>query len=269
MPKSVRRGAIALVAVVAIYIGSLLAFQRLLLFPRHAVREVPAPQIAELDTLHIETDEGEVEAWFLPGRGVSVDHPGPLVIFAHGNAEVIDHWAEKLQPYRARGMSVLLAEYRGYGRSAGDPSQAEIVGDYVRFYDLALERSDVDPQRVVFHGRSLGGGVVCGLARERSPAALILQSTFTSVADASPWWAWSALSLDPFDNLACVSELDAPLLVIHGREDTLIPVSHAERLHAAADDATLVLYDAGHNDLPPSNTAYWADIDAFLSASGL
>jgi uncharacterized protein len=269
MPKWVRRGAIALVAFAAIYIGSLLAFQRLLLFPRHAVRETPAPQIAELDTLYIDTDEGEVEAWFLPGRGVSAEHPGPLVIFAHGNAEVIDQWAEKLQPYRDRGMSVLLAEYRGYGRSAGDPSQAEIVGDYVRFYDLALERPDVDPPRVVLHGRSLGGGVVCGLARERPPAAVILQSTFTSVPDASPWWAWSALSLDPFDNLACVAELDAPLLVIHGRTDTLIPMSHAERLHAAAEEATLVLYDAGHNDLPPAPAQYWADIHAFLSASSL
>jgi hypothetical protein len=162
-------------------------------------------------------------------------------------------------------MSVLLAEYRGYGRSAGDPSEADIVSDLVAFHDLAVARVEVDPSRVVLHGRSLGGGVVCGLSRERPPAAMILQSTFTSIPDASPWWAWSALALDPFDNLGCVSNLDAPLLVLHGRGDTLVPVAHAERLHAAAPGSQLVLYDAGHNDMPSA----WAEIDAFLRAAGL
>ena len=264
-----RRAGIGLATLFVLYVVGLLFFQRNLLFPRHLVRAVDAVEIPDLDTLSIDTNEGEVEAWFLPGRSVSADHPGPLVIFAHGNGEIIDHWPAKLQPYRDRGMSVLLVEYRGYGRSAGDPSEAEIVEDAVRFYDLAVARADVDPTRVVMHGRSLGGGVVCGLARERPPAALILQSTFTSIPDASPWWAWSALALDPFDNLAVVTEVDAPILIMHGRADTLIPVAHAERLHAAAPQSELILYDAGHNEFPPPKAPYWRDIDAFLTSAGL
>ena len=81
---------------------------------------------------------------------------------------------------------VLLPEYRGYGRSAGSPSQRAITEDLIAFYDLLARRPEVDAQRVVFHGRSLGGGAVCDLARHRKPAAVILMSTFTSMKRMAP-----------------------------------------------------------------------------------
>src|SRR5688572_30832441 len=119
--------------------------------------------IAGLERLHV----GPVEGWFLPAYGVAAGRPGPAVIFAHGNAEIIDPYALELEPYRRMGVSVLLPEFRGYGRSGGEPSEEGITDDFVAFHDLLAARPDVDPSRIVFHGRSLGGGVVCALAARR------------------------------------------------------------------------------------------------------
>jgi hypothetical protein len=227
----------------------------------------PGEGIEGLERWTLDHDDGVVEAFFIPGRGCTPDQPGPAVIFAHGNGELIDYWPEMLAPFRELGVSLLLPEYRGYGRSAGEPSEDGIVEDYVQYYDRLVERPEVDPSRVVFVGRSLGGGVVSALARRRAPAALILQSTFTSVpALAARWYVPRILIRDAFDTLDLLERgFRAPVLVFHGTEDTLIPVSHARQL-ARAVDAELVLYAAGHNDLPPAESDYWDRVERFLRA---
>ena len=266
--KRVRRlllGAVA--ALLLFWVLAVLGLQRLILFPSYAVRSTPGAgdDLADLDRLWIDTDEGRVEGWFLPGRGVSEERPGPIVLFAHGNAELIEQWPDMLQPYRDMGVSLLLPEYRGYGRSAGSPSEKAITDDLERFLTEVLRRPEVDPSRVIFHGRSLGGGAVCALARRRRPAALVLQSTFTSVADVARRWLVPRFMVrDRFDNLATLGGLDVPVLLVHGRRDRLIPVAHAETLRSAAPQARLVLYDADHNDCPPDWTVFWTDVRGFL-----
>ena len=255
---------------IVILLGVLVGLQRAILFPTWAV-SAPAQSEGEQDKeqLWLSTRKGRVEAWFLAGRGVSQAEPGPLVIFAHGNGEIIDHWPQTLDHYRQLGVSVLLPEFRGYGRSGGSPSEQGIVQDYVAFYDQVTARPDVDARRVVFHGRSLGGGVVCGLAKQRKPAALILQSTFTSVADlaAEKYLIPRFLIRDPFDSVEAVRGLDSPLLIIHGRDDELIPISHAHTLRAAAKRAELLVLPGGHNDTPRSWPELWKEIDAFLESA--
>ncbi len=204
---------------------------------------------------------GERVAWFVPAGGGG---PAPLVVGAHGNAETIEGWTEIAEGYRARGVSVLLPEYRGYAGTPGTPAERGLVQDFAAFLDVALARPEVDPRRVVFHGRSLGGGVVLALARERAPAAVILDSTFTSVADFARRFLVPRFAVrDPFDNVAALRELDRPVLILHGRPDRVIPVSHAHALAAAARHPTLVLHDQDHNDPPPAE--YWPAIDAFLA----
>lgn len=240
--------------------------QRYFLFPRHLVQAPRgvAQAIPDLEVLWLDTPQGRVEAWLLPGRGVSAQEPGPAVIFAHGNAEVIDHWASFLEPYQAMGITVLLPEYRGYGRSGGSPSQKSITEDLVRFYDLLVARPEVDPGRVIFHGRSLGGGAVCALAARRPPASLILQSTFTSVRELmAGYFVPGFLVADPFDNLAVLRHLAAPTLVVHGEHDMLIPHTHAQRL-AQASQGRLLSYPCDHNDCPPDWKHLWAQIRQHL-----
>jgi fermentation-respiration switch protein FrsA (DUF1100 family) len=262
--------------VVIAYLGyALLMFslQRFLIFPRWLVPKPPAPEVdlPGFERWSLVTDEGEVEAWFIPGAGVSAQRPGPAAIFAHGNAELIDHWPGTLEPYLRMGVSLLLVEYRGYGRSAGSPSQATITDDFVRFYDRLVARAEVDPRRIVLHGRSLGGGVVCALAAKREAAALILMSTFTSVADmARRYLMPRALVRDPFDNLAVIQRFGRPVLIVHGERDVTVPFRHAELLHRAAARSRLVRHaGSDHNDCPPDWPAFWRDVKRLLDEGGL
>ena len=256
-------------AVFAYLLYSVMIFgiQRSILFPRQAVPQIPpGREPAGLQRLSVAVPEGRVEAWFLPAGAATNQAKRPAVVYAHGNAERIELWPEMLEPYRRMGISVLLPEYRGYGNSAGSPSEEAITSDFVAFYDDLILRPEIDPARIVFHGRSLGGGVVCSLARQRPCAAMILESTFTSVRDmARKYLVPGFFVLDPFDNLEVVRTSKAPLLIAHGRQDPLIPFKHAEKLLAAAGSrAKLIAYDAGHNDFPPNPTIYFREIESFL-----
>lgn len=266
------RVAAVVLGVALILVVAVLELQRLVLFPRFAVRADPraGATIAGLERSWITTEQGSVETWWLPGDGVSAEHPGPAVVFAHGNAELVDHWPELLAPYRRLGVSVLLPEYRGYGRSAGDPSERAIVDDFVAAFDALVTRSDVDAKRVVFHGRSLGGGVVCGLARRRAPRALVLESTFTSIVDmARGWLLPRALVLDPFESADAVAKLDVPVLVGHGSHDRVVPTAHGRALAARAPNGRFVSYDSDHNDFPPDRRTWFAEIERTLREAGV
>lgn len=263
------------VALFSIYIVAMLgltAFQRRIVFPRHLTQPYPGAGngIAGLERLWIDTPQGKVEGWFIPADCAGPEHKAPLVIFAHGNAELIDYWPEELSGYRRMGVNLLLPEYRGYGRSAGSPSEQAIAEDFAAFYDLASRRPEVDDKRIVFHGRSIGGGAVCALAKLRRPAAMILQSSFTSLRSmAARFLVPGFLVADPFDNLDVVRGLDAPLLVIHGRVDRLIPFEQGRRLFEAAGQAKFIAYQCDHNGCPPDWDVYWKDIRGWLTDIGI
>jgi pimeloyl-ACP methyl ester carboxylesterase len=245
--------------------------ERLVLFPG-TMMGAPArlPDVRGLERIAVAIPEGEVEAFFLPAFDVPRGERRPVVLFAHGNGEIIDEWAEVLEPYRAMGVGVLLPEYRGYGRSAGTPSEAAIVDDFCKFYDELLRRPDVDAARIVLHGRSLGGGAVCALARQRTAAGLVLESTFTSVADvARRWLVPRSMLSNRFDNDSAVREFAHPILILHGRHDRVIPYSHAEALARVARGAKLVTYDCDHNDMRRETGEFWSEIRAYLESVGV
>lgn len=258
--------------VYAVYGAALFAMQRSMLFPARVVRAAPVALrlVHGVERWTVPVDGGEAEAFLLLGDGVSAAQPGPGVVFAHGNGELVDDWIEPLTAYQRLGVSVLLPEFPGYGRSAGTPSEAAIRDALVAAYDRLRTRPEVDPSRIVFHGRSVGGGAICALAKERRPAALILQSTFTSVrAMASKLLLPGFLVRDPFDNGAFVAGYDGPVFIAHGTHDSIIPFAHAEALAALAHRARFLSYDADHNDCPPSWSAYMQEVEAFLRETGL
>jgi fermentation-respiration switch protein FrsA (DUF1100 family) len=265
---------IVAVAMYTIWLLMLLALQRAMIFPG-AGSSPGEPDEAALSAAGItrwwlDTDVGRVEAWYAQGDQVSADAPGPAVIFAHGNAEYIDGYGHLMSVWKAMGVSVLLLEFRGYGRSAGAPSQDAITQDAVQFYDRLAARPEVDPSRIIFQGRSLGGGVVCDLATQRPPAALILMSTFSSVARmARSYLVPRFLVRHPFDNVAALTDFARPVLIVHGTHDRMIPVSHARELVKVAHDAALVEYDCDHNDCPPDWGVFWDEVSRFLRAAGL
>jgi uncharacterized protein len=205
----------------------------------------------------------KVEAWLLPARGTG---RMPLAIHAHGNGEAIDTWAESVAPLRDAGMAVLLVEYPGYGRSGGQPTEDAIVAAFVAAYDRAVADPRIDATRIVGYGRSMGGGAIAQLAARRPLAALVLESTFTSLRDmiaaaGLPDW----LIRYRLDSRAVLAKFSKPVLLIHGTQDGSIPVSHAHALRAAAPQARLELLACGHNDCPPQ----WELVLSFLRENGV
>lgn len=210
-------------------------------------------------------------AWFVPAPGASADNPRPVTIFFHGNAEIIDHQVPLIEGYMRMGCSVLLPEYPGYGRAEGAPGQRAIMEDAEYFVSELLKRKDVDAARIYLHGRSIGGGPAAQLAAIHEPAALILESTFTSMASfADGYLAPRFLVRHPFRTDRAVESLHAPLLIMHGTRDTLIPPNHAHELQKLAAQSThvrLVEYDCGHVDFPGRDNEddCWRKIETFLS----
>ncbi len=255
----------------AAYGGFIFLVQRHIMFPRSMIPSPPpvADKIPGLEKIWLETSSGRTEAWYLPPIPFR-NAPGPAVIFAHGNGELIDFWPDEMIPFRKMGIGVLLVEYPGYGRSAGSPSQKSITEAFVKAYDWLKIRPEVDPGRIVFFGRSLGGGAVCALAQERPSAALILMSAFTNVRTfAIRFLAPSFLVRDPFDNLAVVRSYSNPILVIHGKYDDVVPYRHGLVLSRSAPKAKMISYDCAHNDCLPGFGTFWADVEQFLQDSAI
>jgi len=218
---------------------------------------------AAAERIWLEGAGARTEAFFLASTApVNESTATPLVLYAHGNGELIDYWLDQFEPLRAAGISVLLVEYPGYGRSAGRPSEASIQHAMITAFDWAASQPRVDREHIIGWGRSLGGGAVCALARARPLAALVLESTFVSVrAMASEMFAIPGfLVRDPFDNLAVVRAFPGPILLLHGEHDPSIPVDHARMLQAAAAHSELHLLPCGHNDCERP----WALIEEFL-----
>ncbi|MEM7029640.1 MAG: alpha/beta hydrolase [Chloroflexota bacterium] len=255
-----------------IYAALVYVYQRQVLFPGQGVYSQLSPpnDLAGLEINWIEAEAGPVEVWFIPAPTASATTPAPVVIHTHGNGEVIDFWPAHLAPFLDMGISLMLVEYPGYGRSAGQPSQQSIEQVMLAAYDQLVVRPEVDAQRIIAYGRSLGGGVACVLAAQRPTAALILESTWTSTRPFLYRFGLPGfMARDPFDNLAVVSNYKNPLLIMHGVADTVIPYSHGQKLAQQASQGTFLSYQCGHNDCPPNKEQYWADISRFLREGGI
>ncbi len=238
--------------------------QRRVLFPAPRVFADGGPP-ERVERLWLETGSGRTEAWLLSPSGAGGKR-SPLLVFAHGNGELIDHWSREFETALGWGVHVLLVEYPGYGRSTGRPSERSIARVMLEAYDQLVRRPSIDPDRVIGYGRSLGGGAVCALARERRLAALVLESSFTSVRALAAGIGWpGALVLDPFDNEAVLRTFPAPVLVLHGRRDEVIPPGNAPLLARASARSELVWLECGHNDCARP----WREIRSFLEAHGL
>jgi fermentation-respiration switch protein FrsA (DUF1100 family) len=215
------------------------------------------------ESIWLDVDGQRVEAWLLPG---AASGPAPLLIHAHGNGELIDFWADAFTTLRAARIHVLLVEFPGYGRSAGTPSEVSVTTALVAAYDKVVADPRVDAHRIVGYGRSLGGGAIAQLVARRSVAALVLESSFTSLTDIiRRYYVPDWLIRNRFDTRAVLATYGGPVLIIHGTADGIIPVAHARALQASTLRATLQLLPCGHNDCPPQ----WELVLSFLASNGV
>jgi alpha-beta hydrolase superfamily lysophospholipase len=202
--------------------------------------------------LTIYADDGApvIAAQFPP----TVDRARTLVIF-HGNGETIGGRVQLAEDLRARGLGVVLAEFRGYGlaTSSGPPDEAGLYRDAAAILD-ELERQGIGPQRVALMGISLGTGVAAEMAARGRAATLILVSPYTSIsamaAGVTPFLPTGLLCPDRFDTLSKAPRVHVPTLVIHGEADEVVPFAMGQQVAAAIPGALLRAVRGGyHNDL--------------------
>lgn len=232
-------------------------------------RASPADIGLPFTPLQLATADGEtLDGWFVPAD--TKRETRGLVVFFHGNAGNIGHRLDYLRMFHDLGLATLIIDYRGYGLSSGSPSEKGTYLDAEAAWRHATRVLGFPAERVVIFGESLGGAVAAQLAAENRPAALVVASTFTSVPDMGidlyPLLPIRLLAHIRYDSLERLSKINCPLLVIHSRNDDIIPFAHGQRLFAAARPPKQLLEIAGgHNDGFVFGRADWVrQLDGFL-----
>lgn len=184
------------------------------------------------EQLGIPTADGQtLYGWH---RAASSSRPKRLVVYFHGNASSLLALLELQTLLLGAQWDFLGIHYRGYPGSTGVPSEAGLHQDALATWRWAVEQMEVSPARIVIHGRSLGGGVAVQLAAKVDPAALVLESTFTSLVELAkehfPWLPTGALLEHRFMTRDFAAKISCPVLVAHGRADSLIDVKHGREL---------------------------------------
>lgn len=194
-------------------------------------------------------DGARLVAWRSPAQ------PGqPTLLYLHGNGGNLASRAMRFARYQARGLGLLMLSWRGYSGSTGSPTEAHNVADAERAYQLLLA-DGVSAREIVLFGESLGTGVAVQLAARLPVAAVVLDAPYTSIVEvarrAYPFLPVGPLLRDRYETRRHISGLEAPLLILHGARDTVIPVDMGRSLHAMAPgEKNLVVFPQGnHVDL--------------------
>ncbi|MEI6634708.1 MAG: alpha/beta hydrolase [Chlamydiota bacterium] len=270
-----------LIGVVAGVVGVryfLIFFERSnLYFPTRAIEATPREIGLAYEDVRLTASDGvTIHGWYIPatiplapktpppgraskparlslGAGGPATGPRRGILFFHGNAGNISHRLQTIRIFHDLGLDTLIIDYRGYGKSAGRPSEKGLYLDAEAAYDWLRARPGTDPGSIVAFGRSLGGAVAVECALRRKVSALIVESAFTSTADIGrevlPFLPVRLLVTQKFDSIGKIGSITVPKLFIHGRDDEIIPFSHGKRLfEAAAEPKRFVPLAGGHND---------------------
>lgn len=222
---------------------------RLLFYPTKQIEWTPGDLRLLFEEVQLTTSDGlRLHGWFVP-------HPDPLacILFFHGNGGNIGNYIENLKIWSDMGFSSFIIDYRGYGLSEGHPSEAGLYRDAEAAWIYLTQERGLSPGRIIIFGRSLGGAVAIELASRHTPAILVVESSFTSIIAVGqkllPLLPVRLMTTYRFDSLNKIVSAHCPVLITHGEEDQLIPLSHAHRLYERANPPKhLMLTPGDHNE---------------------
>jgi fermentation-respiration switch protein FrsA (DUF1100 family) len=255
--------AVYAVICVAAYFGN-----RLFMYFPDPTRVVPVEAgLDGVEEIEITVDDGiTLVAWHAPAK-----RDKPTVLYFHGNAANAANRAPKIETIRKSGFGVFYLNNRGYGGSGGRPTEESNVADSLAAYDHLIGLG-VPTGRIVAYGESLGSGQAVRLAAERQVAAVVLEAPLTSTVDVARttffWLPLGLLLTDTYNNERNIRSVTAPVLVLHGEQDAVIPVEMGWRVYRAANEPKRIeLFPRGaHNDL--FDHGAWEKTRAFLTSPG-
>ncbi|GAA4361761.1 alpha/beta hydrolase [Kangiella marina] len=256
-------GLITIVGAYVLYVLFFYLLQRRMLFPVHELPTHNAELITQAggEIIRLPFSQGEFELAYLPPLSEAYGDKSPVIMLAHGNGNIIDDWAPRLDFVRQQGFSVILAEYPGYGRSDGKPSYRTIKECMLKAYDWIEQQPQFDHEHISLLGRSMGGGAVLSILSQKKPYAVILMSTYSSVMDlAKQRWVPHFLVRDPFDNVSALKNYEGRAYLVHGEADKTVPINALSKLLAAKQDAEHQIYSTGHADTPDDWDDFWVKV---------
>ena len=238
-------------------------------FPDPTLIGTPADLGLAHEEVFFTTEDGvRLHGWYVPYPKSPI-----TLLWFHGNAGNISHRLENLALLHERvGVNIFIFDYREYGKSEGEISKAGTFRDAFAAFAYLSSRSDVDPSRIVFFGRSLGTALAAAVAVERACLGVILESTFTSTDDVMRLYFPFFPPLPPgtvkYDTLALIGKVTVPKLIIHGEHDEIIPLWMGKRLYEAASPPKefYLIRGAAHNDTYLiGGKDYFAKLKKFIS----
>jgi len=235
-------------------------------YPVRALRADPGSIGLDFEKIDFETTDGvKLSGWFIPS-----DTATAVILFCHGNAGNISHRLDSIRIFNQLGLDIFIFDYRGYGESEGKPSEKGTYEDTEAAWQYLVETRKVNPRSIIVFGRSLGGAVASWLAQKHTPGMLVLESTFTSIKDVAailyPYLPVRWLSRFEYNTAEYLSRVDCPVLVIHSRNDEIMPYSHGHRLFEIAREPKKFLEISGtHNEgFITSGKLYEEGLNAFI-----
>ena len=244
---------LTLLTIAALLIVLWAAQRRLMYFPVSGVPPLAALGLSDVRAVTFDTADGlRLNGWLFT---LERAEPRGTVLVFNGNAGNRAYRVPLATALVRRGFRVLLFDYRGFGDNPGSPSERGLAHDARAAREYLVGRRDVDATRLIYFGESLGTAVAVELAMEHPPAALILRSPFTSMADVGQyhyWWLPVRLLIrDRFETLQRIGRVKSPLLVIAGERDSIVPIDQSRRVHDSAVNVPkqfLSIPNADHND---------------------
>lgn len=240
---------------------------RMTFFPVRPLAATPADWGFAYDEVALETPDGiSLHGWFVPRAGAR-----QVVLFLHGNAGNISHRGDSISLFHELGLNVFIFDYRGYGRSTGEPSEQGLYLDADAAWRYLVDVRHFAESDIIIFGRSLGGAVAARLASGVQAGGVILESTFSSARDFArevfPLLSRVVMLRYDFDSAACLADVRSPLLVLHSPEDEIMPFELGRRLFTAGNEPKdFVVLRGDHNGgFLASRPAYDSALAAFLS----
>ncbi len=223
----------------------------MIFFPEPLISGTPKSIGLPFEDVYVTTSDGvRINGWYVPAEGATV-----TLLWFHGNAGNLSDRVHQLrQMHDQLRVNVFMIDYREYGRSEGEVSEAGTYLDAEASLAYVRHRPDSSEVRIVYYGQSLGSGVAVELARRRLPDGLILEAPLLSIREmakaAMPFFPVGALISTKYDSLSKIGAIHAPLLILHGDQDEVVPYAHGKRLFEAANEPKrfYAIAGAGHND---------------------